>query len=87
MLGEFGTTWNGHMVLINREKHRIELLNKLLSPFHSASCWEGVTTRKLTAAEIRRMITEKVIEPATTKWAAPIVFFTKKDDSLHFCVE
>lgn len=33
------------------------------------------------------MTNEQVIEPATTEWASPIVFTTKKDGSIWFCVD
>lgn len=33
------------------------------------------------------MVAEKVIEPTPTEWVVPIVFATKRSDSLHFWVK
>lgn len=33
------------------------------------------------------MLEIKVIDPDETKWATPIVFTSKKDDSIRFCVD
>lgn len=41
----------------------------------------------LAAAEIGRMIIKKMIEPITTKWAAPIVLATRKHGSIPFCLD
>lgn len=32
-------------------------------------------------------MSQKIIEPAQTEWAAPIVFTSNKDETSRFCVE
>lgn len=48
--------------------------------------WEDFTEKQFTAAEIDGVLSKRVIELETTKWAAPIVFAAKGDGSLCFCV-
>lgn len=43
--------------------------------------------KKFLAVEVDRMLTEEVIEPATTEWAPPNVFAPKKDGSLRFSID
>lgn len=53
--------------------------HRLIVPYRA-----GQTTRKLTTADISRMVTEKVIEPGTTELATSIVSDPKKGGSLCF---
>lgn len=43
--------------------------------------------RHFPASEINEMLLAKGIESVTTKWVANIVFTSKKDGSLRFCVD
>lgn len=47
----------------------------------------GTKIREFEKAEIKKVLSQKVIKPAQTKWAAPIVFALKMDDSLRFGVD
>lgn len=67
-------------------KNRFGLLNDKIRTVHSAPYWAGPTTMQLAAAEIIEMITENVIEPATTEHAAQILFAPTKDHALCFFV-
>lgn len=86
MLEEFKSLWNGYLGRIYESNHRIDLLNDNVRPVHSAPNLAGPTERQFAAANINQMLAKKVIESATTEWAAPILFATKKHGSLRFCV-
>lgn len=49
--------------------------------------WPGPTAGKFAAAEIKQMIAENFIEPATVERSAPIVFALSKDRFLCFRVD
>ena len=37
--------------------------------------------------EIKTMLNEDIIEPASSEWASPIVIIRKKDDTIRLCVD
>lgn len=39
------------------------------------------------AKEVNKMLNARVIEPASTDWASPVVQVRKKGDSFRFCVD
>lgn len=47
----------------------------------------GLAAMELAAVKPGQIVTKKVIEPAITVWAAPIVFAHKKDSSLYVGVD
>lgn len=61
--------------------------NEEVRPVYFALLHAGPTARKFTTVDIGRMVTEMVIETATTEWAAAIVPALKNDGSLPFCVD
>lgn len=87
MLRKFQFMWNGHPDHVNIAKHLIKLTGEKTQPIRSAPYRDGPKTREFEEAEIDKMLLQEVIEPAQTEWATPIAFASKKDGSLHFCVE
>lgn len=43
--------------------------------------------REIGKEELERMFAMDVIEPTKIKWASPIMFVAKKDDTICFCVD
>lgn len=76
---------NGNLVRISIAKHKIELLPNS-NPVHSELCLAGPTVREFQRLEIEKRLSQNVIEPAQTLFAAQIVLAPKKDGSLHFSV-
>lgn len=76
--------WDGHFGHIHVSKQRIDVLNDEVGPAHSVPCQAGPTERQFATAEIILKIAEYVIETATTRWAASIVFAPKKDCCFAF---
>lgn len=73
-LEEYADIWDSHLRRIKTAKHRIELSNDNVCPMNSARYRAGPKERQFEATKSNRMFEEEVIEPATTKWASPIVF-------------
>lgn len=71
---------------ISVTKHRIILNPPDAAPIHAAPCRAGPRQRVLEKEEVYQMIKAGVAEAATTEWASPIVFVSKKDGILRFCV-
>lgn len=69
----------GRVVKITTAKHRIELI--------PGSYRAELKTREQEKKEIDRMLKEGVIETSMSKWAAPVVFATNKDEKLRFYVD
>lgn len=86
-LEEYENMWDVYRGRIHVAKHRIDLLNDDVRPVHSASYRAGQTARKFSPAETDRMISEKLIEPANTKWEASIVLDPKKGGFFCICVD
>ena len=43
--------------------------------------------REMAAKEVNKMLQARVIEPASTERASPVVLVPKKDGSLRFCID
>lgn len=85
MLTHFSPMWYAYLGRISIAKHRIELLSNS-NPNHSIPYQTCLSVRKFQQLEFEKMLSQNVIEPAQTEWAAPIVFAPKKDGSLRICV-
>lgn len=68
-------------------RHQIDLPNDEVRPIHFAPYPAGCTARQFAAAEINGMLAEEVIKPASTEWAAPVVFVAGKNGSLRCCAD
>lgn len=73
VLGEFESMWERHLRRINVSNHLTGLLNDEGRLVHSPAYRVQPKGRQFAAAEMNRMVTKKVIEPAATERAAPIV--------------
>lgn len=86
MLTEFQSMWDEHIGQVNIAKHCIELTLDNTQPICCAPYRARPNAREYENAEIEKMLTQNVIDPAQTKWAAQIIFAPRKD-GLHFCVD
>ena len=86
MLEKHSAMWDGHLGHIHATKHRIELTPGA-KPVYQQPYRASPTQREHERKEIEKMLTEGVIEPSTSEWAAPVVFAPKKDGTLRFCVD
>lgn len=65
---------DSHLCRISVAKHRIKILDENTQKVNSASYREGLKTTEFEKVEMEKMQSQKIIEPAQTEWAAPIVF-------------
>lgn len=78
--------WDGHLGRIGIIAYRIKPLQS--SNFVNLAPYQvGCTAREFHHLEMEKMLSQNVIEPAQTIWAAPIVFAPKKEGSLRFPVK
>lgn len=68
-------------------RHGIGFLNDVVTPIHPTPYHARPTARQFIEPETNRVLLEKVIEPKTAEWAAPIVLGPKKNGSFCFCVD
>lgn len=87
MLTEFQSTWDGHLSQMNTAKHRINLTPRNTQPIHSASNPTVSKAAEFGKAEIHKMLSQKVIQPVRTEWAAPTILAPEKDRPLLFWVD
>lgn len=78
--------WNGLLGRIGAPKHRIDRTPENSQPIHSVHYCVDPKDREFERMEIGKMLLQRVIKPAKTKQAAPIVFHPKKEGSLRFYV-
>lgn len=79
MLSACQTTCDGHLGYITAAKYRIKLLDNHAKSVHLAPYPAGPETREFEKAELDKIPDQKIIEPAQTEWATPIVFAPKKN--------
>jgi len=85
-LRPFEDMWDGHLGTISAAKHRIEVPVEA-RPVRGVPYRAGPRMRQVEKEHIEDMLAQKVIEPANSEWASPVVFAPKKDGSLRFCVD
>lgn len=84
LLKEFQFTWDGHLGERSTAKHRIELKGENTDSIHSAPYRAKPKFKKFRKIKIDAMLLQRVTERAQTKWAAPIVTVSTKDELLLF---
>jgi len=85
-LRPFSSMWDGKLGTITVTKHRIEL-KEGAKPVFSQPYRAGPKAREVEQQEVDKMLREKVIEPAKSEYASPVVLVPKPDGSLRFCVD
>ncbi len=86
MLKKHEQMWLGKLGEINVTEHGINLKPDA-KPFKSPPFRAGPKMRELIQFEVDKQLKAGVIEPATSEWAAPVLFAPKKDGRLRFCVD
>ena len=71
---------------INTTVHRIELIPET-RPVAQAPYWAGPKAREIEDSEVTKMLEARVIEPAQSEWASPVLLVPKPDGSTRFCVD
>lgn len=79
--------WDGYLVCITAAEHRIKVLESHTKRLHSAPYRGGSKTGEKEKQEIEKILNHQLMEPAHTKWNAPIIFAPKKNGTLRLCVE
>ena len=75
-----------HLGEITATENRFDLAPGT-KPIRQAPYRQGHRGRDVQAGEIAKMLEARVIEPATSEWASPVVLVPKKDGSLSFCID
>jgi Reverse transcriptase (RNA-dependent DNA polymerase) len=86
MLPTHREMWDGRLGNVTATSHRIDLTQGA-RPVHAHPYQDGPQAREVGREEIERMLSQGVIEPATSEWAFPIVLEPKSDGLLRFCVD
>lgn len=84
---ELATMLNGHVARVIFANHRKNLTERGKKTLHQQLYCAGTRHRKLELTEIKRKLAEEVTDPDRSIWAPPLVFASKKDVSLSFCVK
>ena len=86
MLRKHSSLWSGALGTIRATEHCIAL-EPGTKPIRSMPYRKGPAMRDMVANAVNEMLKAGVIEPASTKWASPVVLVPKRDGSLRFCVD
>jgi hypothetical protein len=86
MLEPHHRMWDGRLGTVAATTHRVEVLPGS-KPVRAQPYRAGSHARVAQKTEIDRMLAQQVIEPATCKWASPIVLVPKLDGTLQFFVD
>ena len=78
--------WSGHLGLIEKAKHRINLIPGA-QPFRLPPYRSGPKAREIEQNEVARMLDEGVIEPSESEFASPVLLVPKPDGTKRFCVD
>ena len=86
MLCGHSSLWSGSLGMIRATEHRIPF-EPGTKPIRAMPYRKLPAMREMVAKELKKMLNARVIEPAITEWASPVVLVPKKDGSLRFCVD
>jgi hypothetical protein len=86
VLGCHRSMWDGRLGHVHSATPRIQLVLGA-KPIHAKPYRAGPRAMENEASEVQRMLKEGVIEPASSKWASPVVLVPKPDGSMRFCVD
>lgn len=87
MMKKHVSTLDGLSGRTNVSKHHFVLKHTDAPPSHSAPYRAGPKQQKLEREDVQRTHEARVADHAGTEWASSVVFVSKKDGSLPFCVE
>lgn len=86
MLEPFSSLWQGQLGDAKATEHRIELLPGA-RPSFAQPYRAGPDSGKIIQGHIEDLQSKGRIEPAKSKWAAPVVLAPKHDGTVRFCVD
>jgi len=86
LLQKHASLWEGKLGLIRGVEHRIRKKPGAV-PVRQHPYKAGPMTREREKAEVERMRSMEVIEPASGEWASPVVMVPQPDGSVRFCID
>jgi len=86
LLEKHASLWEGKLGLIRGVEHRIRL-NPGAVPVRQHPYQAEPMAREGEKADVERMRSMEVIEPASGEWASPVVMVPKPDGSVRFCID
>jgi len=86
LLQKHVSLWEGKLGLIRGVEHRIRLKPGAV-PVRQHPYKAGPMAREREKAEVERMRSMEVIEPASGEWASPVVMVPNLDGSVRFCID
>jgi len=86
LLKKHASLWEGKLGLIRGVEHRIRLKPGAF-PVRQHPYKAGPMAREREKAEVERMRSMEVIEPASGEWASPVVMVPKPDGSVRLCID
>jgi len=86
LLEKHASLREGKLGLIRGVEHRIRLKPGAV-PVRQHPFKAGPMARERENAEVERMRSMEVIEPASGEWASPVVMVPKPDGSVRFCID
>ncbi len=86
LLAKYPKLYDGTMGGITVTQHAIDLV-PVAKACHTMPYRTGQEAREIIKFEVDRMLKMKVIEPAQSEWASPVVLVPKADGSRRFCVD
>lgn len=86
MLGPFTSMWEGHIEGVSTVKHRVDVETSSMCAVHSVLYRAAPKARDLKKSETNNVSAMNVIAPVWTEWASPVLFVSRRDETLRFCV-